>query len=132
MARKIVRADLGARSRNTGGAIRNLDVHLECRDRAAAIHLHLHLVGIQRYMPRDHRKDLLPQGRKQIGLSQRLTFVGEQDRKPLARSRRRAATAQELEQVHAALRPNSLPKSRLLPGMSIVACSPLSFLAAAM
>src|SRR5437764_10815981 len=47
----------------------NLDVDGQCRDRLAAIHPHLDLVGRYRHMAADHCHDLLAQNADQVGLA---------------------------------------------------------------
>ena len=77
-------------------------------------------------MAADDRENLLAQNAEQIGLAARAAFVREQDLQAFARHGRGAA-AKQIEQVHAAFRPNSLLKMpRLSLGTSIGNFSPMS------
>src|SRR6202050_3447848 len=93
--------------------VRNLDIDFERRHRLAAVELDLHLVGLERHVPADHREDFLAQYAEQVGLVARHALVGEQDLQAFARNRR-AAAAEHLKEGHAAFRPNSLLKMPLV------------------
>ena len=69
----------------------NLD--FERGDGSAAIHLDLHLVGLDCHMARDGGQDLFLQDGNQVGAAERRAFVREQDLQPLARDRRGVALA---------------------------------------
>src|SRR5215213_3937470 len=105
----------------------DLDVDLERRDRAAALHLDLDLVAIDGDVLRDHGEDLLAQDRDEVGAADGGALMRQQELQALAGDRRRAAAAEEREHVHAALRVNSLPKKRFLSfGTTIFRVSPMS------
>src|ERR1700746_2104683 len=107
-------------------SIRYFDVDLERRDQFAAVDLDLDLVGLERDVAADHRENFLAQDAEQIGLAARAAFVREQDLQALARNGRGAA-AEQVEELHAAFRPNSLLKRPLLSlGTCMAICSPLS------
>src|SRR3954463_1042847 len=93
--------------------IRHFDIDFECCECAAPLQLHLNLVGIEIHMLGDDRKYFLADNTKQVGLVASRALVRQQNLQSLARNRRGAATPQEIEQVHAALRPNSLSNRRL-------------------
>jgi len=97
----------------------NLDVDFERRYRFAAIHLDLHLVGIERDMAADQPEDFLAQNAKQIRLVNRVAFVREENLQPFPRNRRGTA-AKQIEELHAAFRPNSLLK---MPRLSLGICT---------
>lgn len=70
--------------------IRNFNVYLEGRDCAGAIHLHLHLVRVERHVPCDHCENFLPEPIYEIGrLFRRTALVSEQYLEPFTRNRRR-------------------------------------------
>src|SRR5215216_5392869 len=105
----------------------DLDVDLERRDRAAALHLDLDLVAIDGDVLGDHGEDLLAQDRDEVGAADGGALMREQQLQALAGDGRRAAAAEQREHVHAALRVNSLPKKRFLSfGTTIFRVSPMS------
>src|SRR5262245_8066071 len=107
--------------------MRNFDVDIEGRKCVAAIHLHHDLVAFNCDMAGDHGDDLLAQYPEQIGMAWVRTLIGEQDLQPLAGYRGGAAPTQQIEQVHAALRPNRRSNNRFLsPGVALRTVSPLS------
>src|ERR1700732_461494 len=59
--------------------VRNFDIDFQRRGRFAAVHLDLHVVGLERDVPADDGKDFLAQQAEQVGLAARPAFVGEQD-----------------------------------------------------
>src|SRR4051794_17845675 len=94
-------------------SVRYFDVDLERCKGIAAIKLHLNLVWVEIHVFGYHREDFLADDAQQVGLVAGTALVRQQNLQPLTRDRGRAATPQEVEQVHAALRPNSLSNSPL-------------------
>src|SRR5581483_3121868 len=108
----------------------NFDIDRERRHRLAAFHFDPDLVRVEGDVPADDRQYLLAEDTEQIGLAAGATFVRQQDLQSFPRNRRGAA-AKEVEQLHAAFRPNSLlRKPWFAVGTTIGICSPLSRLAA--
>src|SRR5262249_42412526 len=113
------------------GWIRDFDLDLERRDALAAIHPDLNVLAFDRNMLGERGQDVFPQNGEQVGLAARRSFVGQEDLKPFSRDRGGTATPQQVEDVHAALRPNSLSSKPLRSlGMAIGTLSPLSLRAA--
>src|SRR5262249_5404387 len=105
----------------------NLDVDLERRDGGAAIHPHMDIVALDDDVLGDGGEDLLAQQAEQVGLAARRSFVGQQNLQPLPRHRGGAPAPEQVEEAHAALRPNSLSNNRLRSlGMLIATFSPRS------
>ena len=76
-------------------------------------------------------EDIFAQNGEQVRLAARRPFVGQQDLEPFLRDWGGTATPEQVEHVHAALRPNSLSNKPLrLLGMLIGTSSPLSLRAA--
>ena len=71
-------------------------------------------------VPAEHLEDLLTQHRDEVDVAAELAFVFQQDLQPLARHRRGAGRPEEVEQLHAALRPNSLLKNPFLSAEGMV------------
>src|SRR4051812_12212229 len=107
---------------------RDLDLDLQGGDRVAALHLDLDLVAFHRDVLCDNLQDLLPKDRDEIGLSaDDAALMGKENLKPLAGDGRRAAFREETDQVHAALRPKSLPSKPLRSlGTTMSTASPRS------
>src|SRR5262245_15060876 len=113
------------------GRVRNLDVDLERRDVGAAIHADLDVVALDDNVLGDRGEDVLAQQTQDVGLAARCPLVREQDLQPLPRYGGGAPAPEQVEEVHAALRPNSLSNSRLRSlGIVIGTASPPSLRAA--
>src|SRR5262249_254130 len=99
---------------------------LERREVRAAIHAHLNVLALDRNMLGERGQDFFSQNGEQVGLATRRPFVGQENLKPFSRDRSGAATPEQVEDVHAALRPNSLSSKPLRSlGMDIGTSSPL-------
>src|SRR5215471_1749820 len=119
-----------ADKRNVGG-MRDFDVYLKRRYRIAAIHSHLNTVTIEDHVLGDRSQDFFPQYAKEVGLATRCPFVRQDYLQPLPRHRSRVPRPEQVENVHAALRPNSFCSKRLRSlGMLIGTSSPISLRAA--
>ena len=70
------------------GRRRDLDIDFEHRHRFAAVHLDLHLFGIDLHMLLDHRQDFLAEERDEVRAAGDGAFMREQDLQPIARDRR--------------------------------------------
>src|SRR5262245_24038240 len=111
--------------------MRDLDVDLERRDDGAAIHLDLDVVGMDHDVLGDGGEDLAAQQPEQVALVALRALVREQHLQPLARDRRRPPRPKQIEQHHAALRPNSLVSRPVRSlGMVMGTSSPWSLRAA--
>src|SRR5262245_36370358 len=118
---------LGSRGDETAGGIGDFDVDVERGDARAAIHPHLDVLAFDGDVLGDRGEDFLAQKGEQIRLAARGALVGQQDLKPLPRNRGRPPAAEQIEERHAALRPNSLSSKPLRSlGMVIGTSSPLS------
>src|SRR5689334_10055882 len=107
--------------------MRDLDIDLQCGNRCASVDAHAYIVALDCDLTRDSRENLILQDGEQIGLAARDPLVGEQDLQPLPRHGRGALAAKKMQDVHAALRPNSLPNSGWCSdGMLMGSASPLS------
>src|ERR1700733_1371996 len=80
----------------------------------AAVDCDLDLVRIDRDMAAEHLEDLLAQHRDEVDMAAELAFVFQQNLQPFARHRRGTGRPKEVEQLHAALRPNSLLRKPFL------------------
>src|SRR3984885_9514635 len=108
----------------------NFNIDRKRRDRLAAIHFDPHFIGIEGDVPADYGQNLLAEDTEQVGLTARATFVREQNLQAFPRDRRGGPAAEEIEELHAAFRPNNLlRKPWFAVGMTIGICSPLRRLA---
>src|SRR5262249_57023076 len=99
----------------------------ERRAAPAAIHPQLNVLGRGGDVIGERGQNVLAQNRDQVGLAARGPFVREEDLEPFLRDWSGAAPAEQVEAVHAALRPNSLSSKPLRSlGMVIGTSSPLS------
>src|SRR5260370_7903119 len=90
------------------------------------MHPRLNVLALDRNMLGERGQDFFSQNGEQVGLATRRPFIGQQDLKPFARDRGGAATPEQVEDVHAALRPNSLSSRPLRSlGMLIRTACPL-------
>ena len=92
-----------------------------------ALHLHLHLVGLDRTCLAMTARISSRSIAMRSGCPDHGAFMGQQDLQPFPRDGRGALAGEELEQVHAALLPNSFPKRPFWSlGMIISTASPFS------
>src|SRR5262249_8549803 len=128
-ARSVPRLRSGRKQH--AGRIRDFDLDLQRRDALAAIHPHLNVLVLDRNMLGERGQNVFSQNGEEVGLATRRPFVGQEDLKPFARDRGGTATPEQVEDVHAAPRPNSLSSRPLRSlGMLIGTSSPLSLRAA--
>src|SRR4029079_2950076 len=106
----------------------NFDVDLEGRHLVAAVHADVDPIGIDLDVTADGGQDLLAQKGKQIGGATRAAaFIGKQDLQAITCDRGGALAPEQIEQLHAALRPNNLPKNPCFSvGTVISTSSPMS------
>src|SRR5262249_44678146 len=95
------------------------------------IHPHTDVVVLDRDVLGDRGQDLLAQECEQIALPARRPFMRQKDLQPLPRHWRGTSAPEKVEDVHAALRPNSLSSRPLRAvGTVIGTGSPMSLRAA--
>src|ERR1700761_811150 len=119
--------------RDNGQSLTIWNFNIDCkrRNRLAPVHLDPHLVRIEGNVTADDGENLLAEETEQIGLAARAAFVREQNLQAFPRDRRGGPATEEIEELHAAFRPNSLlRKPWFVVGMTIGICSPLRRLAA--
>src|ERR1700759_2952246 len=90
---------------------------------SATVDRDLDLVRIDGDVAAEHLEDLLAQHRDEIDMAAELAFVFQQNLQPFARHRRGTGRPKEVEQLHAALRPNSLLRKPFLSAGTVSSMS---------